>query len=111
MTIFNRQYADRLLFAVRMKTIPEEERAQAIAEAHAHATLALAEEKHLANLIATYDLFRERHDRDLNERLEFPLAEPMLRRSIRRRLHLFPELDPTGDRPNGGRGEDRGNRV
>lgn len=103
MTHHNQRYADRLLYAVREGTIPEADRAQAIAEAHAHATIAIAEELELANLIAAYGLFA---DGGVDDRLEHPLAELIIRRSIRHRLGLFPELDPTGDVPNGGDGED-----
>lgn len=111
MTHHNQRYADRLLYAVREGIIPEADRAQAIAEAQAHATIAIAEELELANLIAAYGLFAD----GVDDRLEHPLAELIVRRSIRHRLGLFPELDPTGDAPNGeseddeeGRRGDRG---
>jgi hypothetical protein len=101
MTNHHGQIADRLLFAAGLDGVSEEQREALLQSARIHADIESSEQAYLGNLIAAYALFK---DEDLNDRWEHPLAELILRRSIRRRLGLFPELDPTGDAPNGGPG-------
>jgi len=92
----HQRIADRLIHRAEAET--GEARAATIAEAQARATLAIAEELTLTNLITIYAALRERAD----DRLEHPLAELILRRSIRRRLGLFRELTSDGSAPGGG---------
>jgi len=88
--------ADRLLH--QAETEPTEPiRAELVARAQAHATLALAEQAELGNLIAILAALP-----DPDAELEFPDARLILRRSIRRRLGLFPPLTQDGQHPNGG---------
>jgi hypothetical protein len=96
MTHEHMNIADRLIHqAVEADDLPL--RSRLLQEAQARATLALAQEVRLTNLLLAYGLID-----DPDTELEHPLAAVILARTIRRRLGLFPDLSPDGEAENGG---------
>lgn len=93
----HQRIADRLLHQATTEADPGR-RAALVAEAQARASLAMAEEQTLTNLLLAVGPMHGHEDRDL----EHPAARLILLRTIRRRLGLFPDLSDDGRRPNGG---------
>lgn len=91
--------ADRILHKAGQPEITPDERAALVAEAAARASLAVAQETHLANLIRLLEFA----DDDADGALEHPLARTIIRRRIRAQLGLAP-LSADGQIRNGGNG-------